>query len=149
TRGCVLLDIRSLIALLRLCCRPAKRKPSARDPERSAVRQQHRDSYPLSERGLSAALNEVSPQIIERAPAPPEGDCTMSETIGRLLAAGKLGEVFEWSARVVKLYRSSARIAMVFREAAIHAALEAMALPVPAVWGVLEVGGAGVSYSTV
>jgi hypothetical protein len=36
-----------------------------------------------------------------------------------------------------------------FREAAIHAAVEAMALPVPAVWGVLEVGGRGVSYSTV
>jgi hypothetical protein len=28
-----------------------------------------------------------------------------------------------------------------FREAAIHAAVEAMALPVPAVWGVVEVGG--------
>jgi aminoglycoside phosphotransferase (APT) family kinase protein len=41
----------------------------------------------------------------------------------------------------VKLYRSPARKATVFREAAIHAAIEAMALPVPAVWGVLEVGG--------
>jgi aminoglycoside phosphotransferase (APT) family kinase protein len=65
----------------------------------------------------------------------------MSETIGRLLAAGNVAEVFEWGARVVKLYRSSARKPMVFREAAIHAAVEAMALPVPAVWGVLEVGG--------
>jgi tRNA A-37 threonylcarbamoyl transferase component Bud32 len=66
---------------------------------------------------------------------------TMSETIGRLLAAGNVAEVLEWGSRVVKLYRSSARKPTVFREAAIHAAVEAMALPVPAVWGVLEVGG--------
>jgi aminoglycoside phosphotransferase (APT) family kinase protein len=65
----------------------------------------------------------------------------MSETIGRLLAAGNVAEVFEWGSRVVKLYRSPARKATAFREAAIHAAVEAMALPVPAVWGVLEVGG--------
>jgi hypothetical protein len=65
----------------------------------------------------------------------------MSETIGRLLAAGNVAEVFEWGSRVVKLYRSSAHKATAFREAAIHAAVEAMALPVPAVWGVLEVGG--------
>jgi len=65
----------------------------------------------------------------------------MSETIGRLLAAGNVAEVFEWGSRVVKLYRSSARKPTAFREAAVHAAVEAMALPVPAVWGVLEVGG--------
>ena len=65
----------------------------------------------------------------------------MSETIGRLLASGNVAEVFEWGSRVVKLYRSSARKPTAFREAAIHAAVEAMALPVPAVWGVLEVGG--------
>jgi len=65
----------------------------------------------------------------------------MSETIGRLLAAGNVAEVFEWGSRVVKLYRSSARKSTAFREAAIHAAVEAMALPVPAVWGVLEIGG--------
>ena len=64
----------------------------------------------------------------------------MSETIGRLLAAGNVAEVFEWGSRVVKLYRSSARKHAAFCEAAIHAAVEAMALPVPAVWGVLEVG---------
>jgi len=34
-----------------------------------------------------------------------------------------------------------ARKPAAFREAAIHAAVEAMALPVPAVWGVLEAGG--------
>jgi len=65
----------------------------------------------------------------------------MNETIGRLLAAGNVAEVFEWGSRVVKLYRSSARKPTAFGEAAIHAAVEAMALPVPAVWGVLEVGG--------
>jgi hypothetical protein len=66
--------------------------------------------------------------------------CTMSETIGRLLATGNVAEVFEWGSRVVKLYRSSARKHAAFCEAAIHAAVEAMALPVPAVRGVLEVG---------
>ena len=71
--------------------------------------------------------------------------CTMSETIGQLLAAGNVAEVFKWGSRVVKLYRSPARKPTAFREAAIHAAVEAMALPVPAVWGVLEVGGRGVS----
>ena len=52
-----------------------------------------------------------------------------------------MAEVFEWGSRVVKLCRSSARKPTAFREAAIHAAVEAMGLPVPAVWGVLEVGG--------
>lgn len=65
----------------------------------------------------------------------------MSETLGRLLAAGNMAEVFEWGSRVVKLYRSPARKPAAFREAATSAAVEAMALPVPAVWGVLEVGG--------
>jgi aminoglycoside phosphotransferase (APT) family kinase protein len=65
----------------------------------------------------------------------------MSETIGRLLAAGNVAEVFEWGSRVVKLYRSAARKPTAFREAAVHAAVEAMGLPVPAVWGVLGVGG--------
>ena len=72
----------------------------------------------------------------------------MSETIGRLLAAGNVAEVFEWGSPVVKLYRSSARKSMAFREAAIHAAVEAMALPVPAVGGCSRSAGAGVSYST-
>jgi hypothetical protein len=55
----------------------------------------------------------------------------MSETIGRLLAAGNVAEVFELDSRIVKLYRSAARKPMVFREAAIHAAVEVMGLPVP------------------
>jgi aminoglycoside phosphotransferase (APT) family kinase protein len=41
----------------------------------------------------------------------------------------------------VKLYRSPARKPTAFREAAIHAAVEAMGLPLPAVWGVQEVAG--------
>jgi aminoglycoside phosphotransferase (APT) family kinase protein len=65
----------------------------------------------------------------------------MGETIGGLLAAGNMAEVFEWGSRVVKLYRSAARKSTAFREAAIHAAVEAMGLPVPAVWGVQEVAG--------
>jgi aminoglycoside phosphotransferase (APT) family kinase protein len=65
----------------------------------------------------------------------------MNETIGPLLATGNVAEVFEWGSRVVKLYRSPARKPTAFREAAIHAAVEAMALPVPAVLGVIEVGG--------
>src|SRR5215472_4973449 len=79
-------------------------------------------------------------QIIERACTNHRG-CTRGETIGRLLAAGNVAEVFEWGSRVVKLYRSPARKPTAFREAAIHAAVEAMALPVPAVWGVVEIGG--------
>ena len=76
--------------------------------------------------------------------------CRVSETIGRLLAAGNVAEVFEWGSRVVKLYRPSARKSTAFLEAAIHAAVEAMALPVPAVWGVIEVGGRwGIVYDRV
>src|SRR4029077_660492 len=74
-------------------------------------------------------------------PASAARGCTMRETIGPLLAAGNVAEVFEWGSRVVKLYRSPAKKLAAFREAAIHAAVEAMALPVPAVWGVHEVGG--------
>ena len=54
--------------------------------------------------------------------------------VGRLLAAGNVAEVFEWGSRVVKLYRSLAAKQAAFREAANHAAVEAMGLPVPAVW---------------
>jgi hypothetical protein len=41
----------------------------------------------------------------------------MSETIGRLLAAGNVAEVFAWGSRVLKLYRSAARKPTAFREA--------------------------------
>lgn len=60
----------------------------------------------------------------------------MSETVGLLPAAGNVAEVFEWGSRVVKLYRSVAAKQAAFREAANHAAVEEMNLPVPAVWGV-------------
>ena len=65
----------------------------------------------------------------------------MSETIGRLLAVGNVAEVFECGSRVLKLYRSAVRKPTPFHEAAIHATVETMGLPVPAVWGVQEVGG--------
>jgi aminoglycoside phosphotransferase (APT) family kinase protein len=64
----------------------------------------------------------------------------MGETVGRLLAAGNVAEVFEWGSRVIKLYRSAAAKPTVFRESAIHAALEALGLPVPAVWSVQQIG---------
>jgi len=64
----------------------------------------------------------------------------MNETIGRLLAVGNVAEVFEWGSRVVKLYKSTAAKPTAFREAAIHAAVETMGLPVPKVWSVQEIG---------
>ena len=64
----------------------------------------------------------------------------MNETIGRLLAVGNVAEVFEWGSRVVKLYKSTAAKPAAFREAAIHAAVEAMGLPVPKVWSVQQIG---------
>jgi len=63
----------------------------------------------------------------------------MSETIGRVLAAGQRAEVFEWGSRVVKLYRSASSKQVAFREAAIHAAVEALGLPVPTVWSVRQI----------
>jgi hypothetical protein len=54
----------------------------------------------------------------------------MDETIGRLLAVGNVAEVFEWWSRVLKLYKSAAAKPAAFREAAIHAAAEALGLPV-------------------
>jgi Ser/Thr protein kinase RdoA (MazF antagonist) len=63
----------------------------------------------------------------------------MSKTLGRLLAAGQRAEVFEWGARAVKLYRYAAAKQTAFREAAIHAAVEAMGLPVPTVWSVQQI----------
>src|ERR1700736_5517709 len=65
---------------------------------------------------------------------------TMSERIGRLLAAGNVAEVFEWGSRVVKLYRSAADKPTVFREAGNHAAAEALGLPVPAIWSEQLIG---------
>jgi hypothetical protein len=63
----------------------------------------------------------------------------MSETMGRLLAAGQRAEVFEWGSRVVKLYRSTVSKQVAFHEAGIHATVEAMGLPVPTVWSVQQI----------
>ena len=60
----------------------------------------------------------------------------MREPIGRRLAAGNVAEIFEYGSRVVKLYKSPDAKATAFREAAIHAAVEAMGLPVPRLWSV-------------
>ena len=65
----------------------------------------------------------------------------MNERIARLLAVGNVAEVFEWGARAVKLYQSTAAEPAAFREAAIHAAAEAMGLPMPKVWSGQEIGG--------
>jgi len=65
----------------------------------------------------------------------------MNETVGPLLAVGNVAEIFEWGSRIVKLYKSTAAKPAAFREAAIHAAAEAMGLPVSRVWTVQEVGG--------
>ena len=64
----------------------------------------------------------------------------MHETMGRLLAAGNVADLLEWDGRALKLYRSPAAKRAAFREAAIHAAIEPLGLPVPAVWGVRQIG---------
>jgi hypothetical protein len=64
----------------------------------------------------------------------------MNETIGRLLAVGNVAEVFEWGSRVMKLYKATAAKPAAFREAAIHAAVEAMGLPLPKIWSVQQIG---------
>jgi len=58
---------------------------------------------------------------------------------GRLLATGNVAEVFESGDRVLKLYKSPAAKAVAFREAGIHAAVEALGLPVPSIRGVEQV----------
>jgi hypothetical protein len=57
----------------------------------------------------------------------------MNETVGALIAPGNVAEVFEWGSRVVKLYRPARAKQAAFREAANHAAVELLGLPVPAV----------------
>lgn len=65
----------------------------------------------------------------------------MPESLGRLLAAGNVAEVFEYGSKVLKLYRSPAAKPAAFREAAIHSTIEAMGLPVPAILGVRPIEG--------
>jgi len=59
--------------------------------------------------------------------------------MGRLLAAGQRAEVFEWGSRVVKLFGPRGQKRVTFREAAIHAAVECLGLPVPTVWSVQQI----------
>jgi Ser/Thr protein kinase RdoA (MazF antagonist) len=59
---------------------------------------------------------------------------------GRLLATGNVAEVFEWDSRVLKLYKLPEAKPVAFREAAIHADVEALRLPVPLVWGLQQIG---------
>ena len=73
----------------------------------------------------------------------------MNERIARLLAVGNVAEVFEWGARAVKLYQSTAAKPGAIREAAIHAAAEAMGLPVPKVWSRQQIGGRWLSVDRV
>ena len=72
----------------------------------------------------------------------------MNETIGRLLAVGNVAEVFEWGARVVKLYKSTAAKPAAFREAAIHPAVEAIGLPVSKAPGVRSAAVEGEAHSS-
>jgi tRNA A-37 threonylcarbamoyl transferase component Bud32 len=65
----------------------------------------------------------------------------MNERIGRLVAAGGVAEVFERGSRVLKLYKSTAAKPAAFREAGVHAAVEALGLPVPRVWSVEQIAG--------
>ncbi len=60
---------------------------------------------------------------------------------GPLIGAGKEAEIFAWGDLVVKRYRSPDKKGSAFREAAILAAVEALALPVPSVRGVRETDG--------
>jgi aminoglycoside phosphotransferase (APT) family kinase protein len=64
----------------------------------------------------------------------------MSETPDRPIASGNVAEVFAHGSRILKLYKQVEGKAAAFREAALHAAVEAMGLPGPALWGVERVG---------
>jgi hypothetical protein len=64
----------------------------------------------------------------------------MSEILGRVLATGNTAEIFEWGSRVMKLYKSPAAKRVAFQEAATHAAVETLGLPVPRVWEVRGLG---------
>ena len=64
----------------------------------------------------------------------------MNQPLGRLLAVGNVAEIFEYGSRVLKLYKSPAGKAAAFREASIHAAVEALDLPVPGICGVEPFG---------
>ena len=62
-----------------------------------------------------------------------------SRAVCSRLAKG--AEVFEWGSRVMKLYPSAAAKEHRIPRAAIHAAVEALGLPVPTVWSVQQIDG--------
>jgi len=64
----------------------------------------------------------------------------MDERISHLLAVGNVAEVRVGCSRS-EAYQSTAAEPAAFREAAIHAAAEAMGLPMPKVWSGQEIGG--------
>ena len=81
--------------------------------------------------------------VVSRRPEVPEcrfSPSPMSETPDRPIASGNVAEVFARGSRILKLYKQVEGKAAAFREAALHAAVEAMGLPVPALWGVEQVG---------
>lgn len=63
-----------------------------------------------------------------------------SNELGRLLGTGKEAEVYELGERVLKLYKATASKSSAFREAAILAIVEALALPAPTVSEVRQFG---------
>jgi hypothetical protein len=78
------------------------------------------------------------------------------QALGRLLGSGKVAEVFECGALVVKLYRAMAAKGSAFREASALAVAESLGLPVPSVqgvrliddrWGVLMARAEGPSFA--
>jgi len=74
----------------------------------------------------------------------------MNTTKDALLGSGNVADVFARGSRVLKLYKDLAAKPAAFREAALHAAVEAMGLPVPRVWGVEEVDGRwGIAFDRV
>src|SRR5215469_11882806 len=73
---------------------------------------------------------------------------TMSETLGRLLAAGQRAEVFEWGSRVVKIYGSTGLKQVVFRERRSMRPWRPWGFPFPRFGACTRSTAAGVSYLT-
>lgn len=65
----------------------------------------------------------------------------MHQQRGKLIGSGKEAEVYDFGDRVLKLYRAGPRKGSAFREAAILAAIEALDLPAPRVFGVEQFDG--------
>jgi aminoglycoside phosphotransferase (APT) family kinase protein len=63
------------------------------------------------------------------------------QSLGTLLGAGNVAEVFAYGALVVKLYKANTRKRSAFREAAHLTMVESLGLPAPTVHGVRQIGG--------